>query len=67
MGCSSICGFTKSVTANNIDEAILKLYDTHEHIRQIYYWNGVEYVRYKNKNKENPESLPKVTILESRE
>lgn len=36
-------GFSKSVFADSIENAILKLYDTHEHIIKLKVWNGVEY------------------------
>lgn len=38
-----MCGFSKSVFADDLEKAILKLYDTHEHISKLKVWNGVEY------------------------
>ena len=36
-------GFSKSVFADDLEKAILKVYDTHEHISKLKVWNGVEY------------------------
>ena len=36
-------GFTKSVSADSLEKAILGIYDTHEHISKLKVWNGVEY------------------------
>lgn len=37
------CGFTKSVFADSLENAILKLYDTHEHISRLHFWDGEKY------------------------
>jgi hypothetical protein len=39
----AFCGFSKSVFADDLEKAILKLYDTHEHISKLHYWDGAEY------------------------
>ena len=36
-------GFAKTVESDSLENAILKLYDTHEHISKLKVWNGVEY------------------------
>jgi len=36
-------GFTKSVFADDLEKAILKLYDTHEHISKLHFWDGRQY------------------------
>ena len=42
-------GFSKSVFADSIENAILKLYDTHEHIIKLHFWDGEKYVKYISK------------------
>ena len=36
-------GFSKSVFADDLEKAILGIYETHEHISKLKVWNGVEY------------------------
>lgn len=41
IGASS--SYSKTVESDSLENAILKLYDTHEHISQLRIWNGTEY------------------------
>jgi hypothetical protein len=36
-------GFNMVLGADSLENAILKIYDTHEHISKLKVWNGVEY------------------------
>ena len=47
----AMCGYSKDIDAKDIDEAIERLYDTHEHIVKLEVWNEElerwDYARYR--------------------
>jgi hypothetical protein len=46
-------GHVKEIQSDSLENAILKLYDTHEHISRLHFWDGEKYVPYVIKG-ENP-------------